>query len=50
MDEDQLTDTEYAEVVSRHKALREAYAKDPAATRQAMKDAVQLPRKSGKVK
>lgn len=44
---DELTDAEYEEAKTNLKALQEAYAKDPVATTQALKDAVQLPRKSG---
>lgn len=48
--DDELTDAEYEEVKNLHKALKEAHAQDPVATKQAMKDAVQFPPKSGKVK
>jgi hypothetical protein len=47
---DELTDAEYAEMQRNHEALKKAYAKDPEGTLQAMKDAVQFPRKSGDVK
>lgn len=49
-DEDSLTDAEYAEAKTIHKALKEAYAQDSVVTKQAMKDAVQFPPQSGKVK
>lgn len=48
--EESLTDAEYAEAQSILKALKEAHAKDPEGTLQAMKDAVQFPRKSGDLK
>ena len=44
---DELTEAEYAEMIEMQKALRKAYAEDPEKTLQAMKDAVQLPAKSG---
>lgn len=47
---DELTDAEYEEAKTNLKALQEAYAKDPAATTQALKDAVQFPSRSGDVK
>lgn len=50
MNEDELIDAEYEEMKRDHQALKDAYAKDPDKTLQAMKDAVQLPRMSGKVK
>lgn len=50
MSEDQLTDEEFEEAQRNHKALREAYARNPEATRQAMKDAVKSPPKTGKAK
>lgn len=44
---DELTDAEYEEMLAMREKLQQAYAKDPEATLQAMKDAVQLPSKSG---
>lgn len=47
---DELTEAEYAEMQEMHAALKKAYEKDPEGIKQAMKDAVQLPRKSGDIK
>lgn len=47
---DELTDAEYAEMQCNHEALKKAYAEDPVATMQALKDVVQFPPKSGNVK
>lgn len=44
---DELTDAEYAEAQRNHQALKEAYAKNPEAVLQAMKDAVKSPPKTG---
>jgi hypothetical protein len=49
MSDDSLTDEEYEEAKRNHQALREAYAKHPEATRQAMRDAVQFQPQSGQV-
>lgn len=43
----EMTDAEYAEYKRMHKALQDEYKKDPEGTLQAVKDALQLPSKSG---
>ena len=50
MSEEGLTEAEYAEMLRMREVLQKAYAKDPEGVTQAMKDAVQFPPKSGKVK
>lgn len=50
MDEmDTLTDAEYAEVKELHAQLRAAYAANPEAVRQSLKDVAQFPPTGGKL-
>lgn len=48
--EERLSDKEWAELQEGRAALQKAYKADPEGTKQAIKDAIQLPRKSGDLK
>jgi hypothetical protein len=48
--EERMSDKEWAELQERRAALQKAYKADPEGTMQDLKDAIQLPRKSGDLK